>query len=134
MGWMGLMSFCIVTSEVNEGHFIINNKQEDQDMKETLKTMFYIGAGAAFLTKEKLEELKTELIEKGKVTQEEGKQLLEELTQKSEDAKNQLDKKIQTAVAEQLKKFKMASSDDVAELKSQVEELKAMLEKLNADK
>ena len=103
-------------------------------MKETLKTMFYIGAGAAFLTKEKLEELKTELIEKGKVTQEEGKQLLEELTQKSEDAKNQLDKKIQAAVAEQLKKFKMASSDDVAELKSQVEELKAMLEKLNADK
>ena len=103
-------------------------------MKETLKTMFYIGAGAAFLTKEKLEELKTELIEKGKVTQEEGKQLLEELTQKSEDAKNQLDKKIQAAVAEQLKKFKMASSADVAELKSQVEELKAMLEKLNADK
>ncbi len=103
-------------------------------MKETLKTMFYIGAGAAFLTKEKLEELKTELVAKGKVTQEEGKQLLEELTQKSEDAKNQLDKRIQTAVAEQLKKFKMASADDVAELKSQVEELKEMLEKLTADK
>lgn len=103
-------------------------------MKETLKTMFYIGAGAAFLTKEKLEELKTELVAKGKVTQEEGKQLLEELTQKSEDAKSQLDQKIQNAVAEQLKKFKMASSDDVAELKSQVDELKAMLEKLTADK
>ncbi len=103
-------------------------------MKETLKTMFYIGAGAAFLTKEKLEELKTELVAKGKVTQEEGKQLLEELTQKSEDAKSQLDQKIQNAVAEQLKKFKMASSDDVAELKSQVDEPKAMLEKLTADK
>ena len=45
-------------------------------MKETLKNMFYIGAGAAFLTKEKLEELKNDLMEKGNVTQEEGKQLL----------------------------------------------------------
>jgi polyhydroxyalkanoate synthesis regulator phasin len=102
-------------------------------MKETLKTMFYIGAGAAFLTKEKLEELKTELVDKGKVTQEEGKQLLAEMTQKSAEAKNQLDKKIQAAVADQLQKYNVASADDVLALKSQVAELKAMLEKMNAE-
>ena len=103
-------------------------------MKETLKSMFYIGAGAAFLTKEKLEELKTELVNKGKVSQEEGKQLLEEMTQKSAEAKNQLEKKIQAAVVDQLKKCNVASADDVAELKNQVEELKGMLVKMDAEK
>ena len=53
--------------------------------------MFYIGAGAAFLTKEKLEELRTELIEKGKMTQDEGKQFIDDIVKKSEEAKTQLD-------------------------------------------
>ena len=106
--------------------------QEDYDMKETLKNMFYIGAGAAFLTKEKLEELKTDFVEKGKVTQEEGKQLLEEMFKKSEEAKNQLEQKIQDAVTDQLKKKNVATGDDIAELKNQVDELKAMLEKMSA--
>jgi polyhydroxyalkanoate synthesis regulator phasin len=34
-------------------------------MKEMLKNMVYAGIGAAFLTKEKIEELKGDLIEKG---------------------------------------------------------------------
>lgn len=102
-------------------------------MKETLKNMFYIGAGAAFLTKEKLEELKTDFVEKGKVTQEEGKQLLEEMFKKSEEAKNQLEQKIQDAVTDQLKKKNVATGDDIAELKNQVDELKAMLEKMSAE-
>ena len=102
-------------------------------MKETLKNIFYIGAGAAFLTKEKLEELKTELVEKGKVTQEEGKQLIKEMLKKSEEAKNQLEQKIQETVTDQLKKRIVATAEDIAELKSQVKELKAMLEKMSAE-
>jgi polyhydroxyalkanoate synthesis regulator phasin len=102
-------------------------------MKETLKNMFYIGAGAAFLTKEKLEELKNDLIEKGNVTQEEGKQLLEEMFKKSEEAKDQIEQKIQDAVTDQLRKQNVATGDDIAELKSQVEELKAMLERMSAE-
>jgi len=102
-------------------------------MKETLKNIFYIGAGAAFLTKEKLEELKTELVEKGKVTQEEGKQLIKEMLKKSEEAKNQLEQKIQETVTDQLKKRNVATGEDIAELKRQVEELKAMLEKMSAE-
>jgi polyhydroxyalkanoate synthesis regulator phasin len=103
-------------------------------MKETLKNMFYIGAGAAFLTKEKLEELKADLIETGKVTKEEGKQLIEEMFKKSEEAKKQLEQKIQDAVTDQLRKKNVATGDDIAELKSRIEELKAILEKMSAVK
>jgi polyhydroxyalkanoate synthesis regulator phasin len=97
-------------------------------MIEALKNMFYIGAGAAFLTKEKLEELKTELVEKGKVSQEEGKQLIDEMFKKSDEVKQQLEQKIQDAINDQLKKKNVATADDIAALKSQIEELKAMLE------
>jgi len=85
------------------------------------------------LTKEKLEELKNDLIEKGNVTQEEGKQLLEEMFKKSEEAKDQIEQKIQDAVTDQLRKQNVATADDIAELKSQVEELKAMLERMSAE-
>ena len=60
-------------------------------MKEILKSILYTGIGAAFLTKEKIEEIQKDLSEKGKLSQEEGKQFMEELRLKSEKAREQLD-------------------------------------------
>ena len=98
-------------------------------MKEILKNILHVGVGAAFLTKEKLEELKNELIEKGKMTQDEGKQFVDEMVKKSEEVKTKLEEQVQTTVADQLKKMNVASSEDVAELKTQIEELRSMIEK-----
>ena len=44
-------------------------KVQEAKMKEVLKNIMYAGLGAAFITKEKLEELQKELIEKGKTSQ-----------------------------------------------------------------
>mmetsp|Transcript_19659 Transcript_19659/g.9125 ORF Transcript_19659/g.9125 Transcript_19659/m.9125 type:complete len:105 (-) Transcript_19659:423-737(-) len=98
-------------------------------MKELLRDMFYLGAGAAFVTKEKLEEFKKELIEKGKMTQEEGKQFFDDLMEKSEDVKGRMEKKVQETVAEQLQKMNVASSDDVEELRAEIAKLKDAVEK-----
>ena len=102
-------------------------------MKELLKNMFYIGAGAAFLTKEKLEELKTELVEKGKMTQDEGKQFIDDLVKKSEDAKGNFEQQVRDTVSDQLKKMNVATGDDVSDLRKQVEELRSMIEKDKAE-
>ena len=101
-------------------------------MKDVLKNMFYIGAGAAFLTKEKLEELRTELIEKGKMTQDEGKQFIDDMVKKSEEAKSQLDQQIHDAISAQLKNMDIARGDDISQLRIQIEELKAMIEAKSA--
>jgi len=98
-------------------------------MKELLKNVFYIGAGAAFLTKEKIEELKGELIDKGKMTQDEGKQFVDELARKSKTAADQLEERIQKVVTDQLKKMNVAGRDDIDELRARIEELKAVLDK-----
>ena len=98
-------------------------------MKDMIKDIFYLGAGAAFVTKEKLETLKNELIEKGKMTQEEGRQFVDEVMKKSEDLRDEMEKKVQVTVKEQLQKMNVASKEDIEELKGEIEKLKAALKK-----
>jgi len=52
-------------------------------MRELLKSVVYTGIGAAFLTKEKIEALKDDLVEQGKISQDEGKQFVDELVKKT---------------------------------------------------
>jgi len=92
-------------------------------MKEMLKNVMYAGIGAAFLTKEKIEELKGDLIEKGRMSQEEGKQFVDDLLRKSEKAKDQLDLWINKRVEDRIKQLNLVTKDEVAELQRKVEEL-----------
>ena len=92
-------------------------------MKEMLKNVMYAGIGAAFLTKEKIEELKGDLIEKGRMSQEEGKQFVDDLLRKSEKAKDQLDLWINKRVEDRIKQLNLATKDEVAELQRKIEEL-----------
>ena len=98
-------------------------------MQELLKNLLYLGAGAAFVTKEKIEELKDDLVGKGKLTQDEGKQFVDDLLNKSDDIKGKFEEKINEAVAAQLDKVNVAKSDDIADLRAQIQELRALIEK-----
>ena len=97
-------------------------------MQEFVKGVFYLGAGLAFMTKEKIEELKKDLIDRGKMTQDEGRQFVDDLMKKSEQAKADVEKKVREVVAEQLERMKVATTDDIAELRKQIEELRITLE------
>ena len=96
-------------------------------MKETLKNILYTGIGIAFLTKEKVEELKADLIEKGKMSQEEGRQFVDDLLRRSEKARDQLDLWINKRVEERIEQFNLATRDELADLRRQVEELQVAL-------
>ena len=96
-------------------------------MKETLKNILYTGIGIAFLTKEKVEELKADLIEKGKMSQEEGRQFVDDLLRRSEKARDQLDLWINKRVEERIAQFDLATRDELADLRSKVEELQVAL-------
>ncbi|WP_028582982.1 phasin family protein [Desulfogranum mediterraneum] len=96
-------------------------------MLETLKNALYTGIGTAFLTKEKIEELKGELVAKGKLTREEGKQFVDELAGKSEKAREQLDLWLNRRVEERVQQLDLATKDDLEELRRQVEELQVAL-------
>lgn len=96
-------------------------------MKELLKNMLFMGAGAVFLTKEKIEELKNELVDKGKLTQDEGKELVDEWMKKSETLKDQFELKLNQMVADQIKKMNLATAEDIQELRRKIEELQVAI-------
>ena len=98
-------------------------------MKELLKNVVYTGIGAAFLTKEKIEEFKDDLVNQGKIGQDEGKRFVEEMVQKTDSIKESLDFKINKIVEERIKKLNIVTRDDFADLRRQVEELQIALNK-----
>jgi len=98
-------------------------------MKDLVKNVLYAGIGAAFLTKEKIEELKTELVEKGKLSREEGREFVDELIQKSQRAKDELELWINKRVEEKIDQLDLATKDDIAELRRKIEELQAVINK-----
>jgi len=82
-------------------------------MIDLIKKTFYTGLGAVALTKEKIEELADELVEKGKLSESEVKKFVDDLFEKSESAKEQVKKHVEQITEDTLKKMKLATRDDL---------------------
>lgn len=98
-------------------------------MKQLLKNIVYTGIGAAFLTKEKIEALKDELVEQGKIKEDEGKEFVNELVRKTASIKDSLDLKISQIIERKIKELDIPTNADFADLRRQVEELQVALNK-----
>ena len=96
-------------------------------MKELFKNLIYTGVGAAFLTREKIDEIRKELVERGNLTREEGKEFVEDLLKKSDNARDQLELWINRQIEERIKGLNLVTADEVSELRRQVEELQVAL-------
>jgi polyhydroxyalkanoate synthesis regulator phasin len=96
-------------------------------MVDLIKKAFYTGLGLAVLTKEKAEELVKELSEQTKLSEHEGKDLVESLMKQSEQARNDFQAKIDEAVQSVVKRLNLASKDEVASLKAKIDELSAKI-------
>ncbi|MBA3007431.1 MAG: hypothetical protein KKB91_00730 [Proteobacteria bacterium] len=92
-------------------------------MIELIKKAMLTGLGVASLTKEKIEDIGRDFVEQGKLSQQEGEKLVEELLAKVEEAKEDIKKQIEERVEEIVKKMKLVRMSDLDELKSQIKEL-----------
>lgn len=92
-------------------------------MIELIKKAMLTGLGAASLTKEKIEGIGRDFIEQGKLSQQEGEKLVEELLAKAEESKQGIKKQVKERVEEILKKMDLARMSDLDELKRQIREL-----------
>ena len=98
-------------------------------MIELIKKSMLMRLGLAFVNKEKVEELASEFIEKGKMSGTESKEFFEELMKKSEDSSKKVEDQITAIVNDTLKKLNFATQEDISEIKQQLAELKLSLEK-----
>ena len=86
-----------------------------------IKKALLTGVGLAVMTKDKAEELGRELVERGEISEKEGKEFVDELLKKSEQASKDFEKKVEKTVQKALAKLNVATKDDIAELSSKIE-------------
>jgi polyhydroxyalkanoate synthesis regulator phasin len=96
-------------------------------MVDLIKKAIYTGVGLAVLTKEKAEELVKELSQQAKLSEQEGKELLDGLLKQSEQARDDLQSKLDGTVLAVVNRLNLATKDEVASLKSKIEELTAKI-------
>jgi polyhydroxyalkanoate synthesis regulator phasin len=92
-------------------------------MIELIKKAMLTGLGVASLTKEKIEEIGRDFIDQGKLSQQEGEKLMEELQARADESKQEIKKQIEERVDEILRKMKLVKVSDLDELKRQLKEL-----------
>jgi polyhydroxyalkanoate synthesis regulator phasin len=92
-------------------------------MVDLMKKAIFTGLGLAFMTKEKIEEFSKEIIEKGRLSDTEGKEFIDELQNKSEEVRKKLQKQVQSAVNNTLKKMNIATKDDISRVEKKLAKL-----------
>lgn len=105
-------------------------------MKNEIKNIFLAGIGSAAYTYEKASKMVNDLVEKGKLTVEEGKELSEELKRNikntTENVKEKVENKPLTKedMASLLKEMNFVSKDEVDDLKVEMSKLQEKLDSL----
>lgn len=99
-------------------------------MFETIKKVAFTGMGVAALTREKVEELAKDLIEKGKLTEKEGEKFVQEMVTRAEESKVALKEQTEKIVITTLSKVPLAKESDIQELRSEIEKLRKEVENI----
>jgi polyhydroxyalkanoate synthesis regulator phasin len=94
-------------------------------MVDLIKKAFYTGLGLAVLTKEKAEELVKDLSQQAKLSEHEGKELMDNLMKQSDQARQDFQGKVDEAVLAVVNRLHLATRDEVESLRAKVEELSA---------
>lgn len=96
-------------------------------MIDLVKKAMFTGIGVMSLTKEKIEALAADFVEKGKLSEQEGKKMVEEMMARSEESKDELKKQIEQVVQATLGKMDIASKSDMEELKKELAALRGSI-------
>lgn len=96
-------------------------------MEETLKKLVYAGVGLAAQATEKIEETVNELVKKGKISDKEGKKIVDDFFKKSEKKKDSYESKFKAAIQEVTDKFNYVKKADYDKLAKKISELEKQI-------
>jgi polyhydroxyalkanoate synthesis regulator phasin len=98
-------------------------------MIDLLRKTVLIGIGLAYMTKDRIEEVAKSLSEESNLTEEEGRKLAKDLLNQSEEAKRNLETRIDRVVKSALGRLDIPSRQDLQKLESRLEGLEKLREK-----
>jgi polyhydroxyalkanoate synthesis regulator phasin len=94
-------------------------------MVDLIKKAFYTGVGLAVLTKDKAEEMIKDIAQHAKLSEHEGKELMDSLMKQSDQARQDFQSKLDEAVLAVINRLHLPTRDEVDSLRAKVEELSA---------
>ena len=98
-------------------------------MLNIIKKSMLTGIGLALIAKDEVEDLAKELVNKGKMSENEGTKFLEDLQKRYDETQQKLEEKLQKAVKDFMKKADVVTGDELKGLKKEIRELKKAISK-----
>jgi polyhydroxyalkanoate synthesis regulator phasin len=93
-------------------------------MLNIIKKSMLTGIGLALIAKDEVEDLAKELVNKGKMSENEGTKFLEDLQKRYDETQKRLEEKVQQAVKDFMKKADVVTGDELKGLKKEIRDLK----------
>lgn len=103
-------------------------------MFDLMKKSVYAGIGLALKTKDEVEELVEELQKKGEMSEKEGRKFLKDVQKRYDETQEKLEKRVEDAMQDFLKKTKIVTTDELKELKKEIRELKSIVNAMTQKK
>lgn len=99
-------------------------------MIDLIKKAVLTGMGVAALTKDKIDEFSRELIDKGKLTEQEGEKFIMEMRKRAEESKEAIKNQTDKVVEATLNRMQLARVSDLEKLQSEIAGLRKEIEAL----
>lgn len=99
-------------------------------MIDVIKKAVLTGIGIASLTKDKIEDLAKDLVDKGKMSEQEGEKLVQEMLSRAEESRQTMKKQTETLVQNTIDKMHLARMEDIDLLKKEIELLREEISSL----
>ena len=98
---------------------------------DTLKNFIYAGVGLASTTSEKIKETINDLVEKGKISDTEGKKIIDDFLNTTEEKRAEFENKLKKTSEKISGKFDFLNKDkEVDSLKAKIKDLEGQISKL----
>lgn len=94
-------------------------------MDDLFKKILYTGVGLVSMTAEKLQKVVDELVSEKKITNEEGKRIVDDFFHTTETKRAEFESQIRTIADRSVQSFSFATTRQIEELRSRIEELES---------
>ena len=101
--------------------------EERTDVAGLVERAFLMGLGVLDITRERVNTLTNDMVERGKMSDSEAKRVADRMTEMASEQQEYIRKTVDTETDRFLKASGVATREDVEELKAEIAELKEML-------
>lgn len=102
-------------------------------MFDLVKKSMLASVGLALKAWDEVEELANDMVDKGKMTEQEGRKFIDELQDRYQDTQKKLEERVEKSVKDILKKVDVVTQDELKALKKEIRDLKKLIGSQNGE-